>query len=285
MENDKAEEEVLDKEQKEIEKALVEITVDLTNEENWSKARKSLAESQNNLQKAQTLLNTLANKLQEEEKNKPKVDEIGKQIAIIEAELPEYRELDAKTEERDALQNKTEELAEELKKQREKCESLKKKKEDLSEERKTLEKADKEKAEFESQKKNEENRRKTVESISKELIELDSLKKQLKDDQKSYSDSSEDADKKGAEYQRLFKLYLDEQAGIIAERLVSGKPCPVCGSTTHPSKAIKAENAPTKEELDKSKDTYESAQKRALEASERAAKVKGQTDEKNTAVL
>lgn len=31
--------------------------------------------------------------------------------------------------------------------------------------------------------------------------------------------------------------YLDNQAGFMAEKLTSGKPCPVCGSTTHPHPA------------------------------------------------
>ena len=90
---------------------------------------------------------------------------------------------------------------------------------------------------------------------------------------------------KDKEYQRLFKLYLDEQAGIIAETLIEGTPCPVCGSTNHPIKAVKAENAPTKEQLDESKSTYEAAQKEAQSASEKAAKTKGQADEKRDAVL
>lgn len=114
---------------------------------------------------------------------------------------------------------------------------------------------------------------------------LDKLEKQLKKDQESYSKDSNNAKEKDEEYQRLFKRYLDEQAGIIAETLSDGKPCPVCGSTTHPIKAVKAENAPTKEQLDESKEAYETAQKVAQEASEKAAKAKGQADEKMEVVL
>ena len=33
------------------------------------------------------------------------------------------------------------------------------------------------------------------------------------------------------------KLFLDEQAGILAAELKEGEPCPVCGSTMHPKKA------------------------------------------------
>lgn len=37
------------------------------------------------------------------------------------------------------------------------------------------------------------------------------------------------------EFSKKSALFYDAQAGIIAARLVPGKPCPVCGSTDHPS--------------------------------------------------
>ena len=283
--NDKEEEEKLDAEQKNIGKSLEEITVTLTNHETWSKARKSLEKSKSDLGEALERLEILKTNFQSEEANKPKVEAIRNQIAAIEAEIPEYQELDAKIKEKDTLQKTTDKLSEDLTKQKEKLESIKKELEALSEERKTLEKADKDKSELEAKKQKEEDKRKAVKDISKELKALDKLEKQLKKDQETYSKLAKDVQSKDEEYQRLFKQYLDEQAGIIAETLIDGTPCPVCGSTSHPIKAVKAENAPTKEQLDESKATYESAQKEAQNASEKAAKTKGQRDEKRDAVL
>ena len=283
--NDKEEEAKLDDEQKNIGKSLEEITAVLTNHETWNKARKSLEKSKSDLGEALATLQKLKTNLQSEEENKPKVEDIRNQIAAVEAEIPEYQELDAKIKERDALQKQTDKLFKEITGQKEKLESLKKELETFSEERKSLEKADKEKSELEAKKQKEEDKRKAVKDISKELKALENLEKQLKKDQEAYSEWAEDVQLKDKEYQRLFKLYLDEQAGIIAETLVDGTPCPVCGSTKHPIKAVKAENAPTKEQLDKSKSTYESVQKEAQNASEKAAKTKGQADEKRNAVL
>lgn len=283
--NDKEEEEKLDDEQKNIGKSLEEITAILTNHETWSKARKSLEKSKSDLSEAIVTLEMLKTNLQSEEANKPKVEDIRNQIAAIEAELPEYQELDKKIKERDTLQKGTDKLSDELNTAEEKLKSSKKEIETLTEERKTLEKADKDKSELEAKKQKEEDKRKAVKDISKELKVLDKLEKQLKKDQEMYSELAEDVQLKDKEYQRLFKLYLDEQAGIIAETLVDGTPCPVCGSTIHPIKAVKAENAPTKEQLDESKSAYEAAQKEAQIASEKAAKTKGQADEKRDAVL
>ena len=283
--NDKEEEKKLDDEQKNIGKSLEEITAILTNHETWSKARKSLEKSKSDLSEAIVTLEMLKTNLQSEEANKPKVEDIRNQIAAIEAEIPEYQELDAKIKDRDKLQEGTDELSKELKKQKACLETLQKEIEALSEERKTLEKADKEKAELEAKKEKEEDKRKSLQDISKELKALEKLEKQLKKDQETYSELAKAVQLKDEEYQRLFKQYLDEQAGIIAETLVDGTPCPVCGSINHPIKAVKAENAPTKEQLDESKSTYEAAQKEAQIASEKAAKTKGQTDEKRDAVL
>lgn len=283
--NDRIEEEKLDGEQKEIVKSLDEITVTLTNHKTWSKARKSLEKSNSDLSEAIAALEILKANLQSEEANKPKVEDIRNQIAAIEAEMPEYQELDNKIKERDMLQKRTDKLSDDLNTAKVKLESLKKEMEDFSEERKTLEKADKEKAELEAKEHKEEDKRKALKDISKELKALEKLEKQLKKDQETYSKLAKDVQSKDEEYQRLFKQYLDEQAGIIAETLVDGTPCPVCGSTNHPIKAVKAENAPTKEQLDESKSTYEAAQKEAQIASEKAANTKGQRDEKRDTVL
>ena len=282
---DKEEEEKLDDEQKNIGKSLEEITATLTNHETWCKARKSLEKSKSDLDEAIAMLEVLKTNLQFEEANKSKVEAIRNQIAAIEAEIPEYQELDAKIKERDTLQKGTDKLSKDITEQKGKLESLKKELEVLSGERKTLEKADKDKSELEAKKQKEEDKRKAVKDISKELKTLEKLEKQLKKDQETYSKLAEDVQFKDKEYQRLFKLYLDEQAGIIAETLAKGTPCPVCGSTNHPIKAVKAENAPTKEQLDERKSTYEAAQKEAQIASEKAAKTKGQADEKRDSVL
>lgn len=49
---------------------------------------------------------------------------------------------------------------------------------------------------------------------------------------------------------RMEQSYLYEQAGMLADCLVTGEACPVCGSREHPEPAVHKDGAPTKEELE-----------------------------------
>ena len=49
----------------------------------------------------------------------------------------------------------------------------------------------------------------------------------------------------------MHRAFLDEQAGILAETLRPGEPCPVCGSTEHPMPAGKSPEAPTEADLER----------------------------------
>ncbi|MBO4798638.1 MAG: hypothetical protein J5494_07730, partial [Candidatus Methanomethylophilaceae archaeon] len=46
-------------------------------------------------------------------------------------------------------------------------------------------------------------------------------------------------------------LYIRSQAGLMAEKLQEGVPCPVCGSPDHPRPAVLQENVPSEAELKK----------------------------------
>lgn len=285
IDNDDDEERKLGEEADSITKELEGITATLSKHEERSKAKESFDNSTKGLAEARIVLEDLKKTLQVEEEKKPQIEEIRRLIALIEAELPDYKELDLKAEERGKIEDGTKKLAEVLNKQKEKREFLEKEIEDLTQERKTLEMADKEKAELEAQKQKEKDKQKSLMDISAELTNLERLEEQLKKEQDEYHKKWLDAGMKGDEYQRLFKLYLDEQAGILADELVEGAPCPVCGSTTHPQKAVKSNNAPTQSQVDKSKNDYEKAQREAQVASEKASKTKGQLEGGKRSVL
>jgi exonuclease SbcC len=56
-----------------------------------------------------------------------------------------------------------------------------------------------------------------------------------------------------ADYDRAYKLFMSEQAGIMAADLKDGSPCPVCGSRMHPSKAEKPMDVPSQAKVEELK--------------------------------
>lgn len=62
------------------------------------------------------------------------------------------------------------------------------------------------------------------------------------------------------QYDKKYKLLLKGQAGILAEHLEEGTPCPVCGSTHHPKPAERSGNAVSEEDVERAKQEREQAE-------------------------
>lgn len=65
----------------------------------------------------------------------------------------------------------------------------------------------------------------------------------------------------------LESAYLDAQAGLLAQTLSDGAPCPVCGSLHHPQLAVLPQTAPTQAQVEAAKAADTEAQKQAQDAS------------------
>ena len=64
-------------------------------------------------------------------------------------------------------------------------------------------------------------------------------REQAREAGRKFAVATREYEEKHGEYERLRGLFLEIQAGILArEELKPGKPCPVCGSTEHPSPCV-----------------------------------------------
>lgn len=86
-------------------------------------------------------------------------------------------------------------------------------------------------------------------------------------------------------YRRKNRAFLDEQAGVLAQSLTEGQPCPVCGALHHPSPAQLSGGAPTEAELEEAKAAWEAAQQAAQEASMAAGTQRAALEEREKQLI
>ena len=110
------------------------------------------------------------------------------------------------------------------------------------------------------------------------MEELDRERTVLATKQRDYLKAEKVSSELLREYEAKQREFLREQAGIMASGLAAGMPCPVCGSLEHPQLAMLAKDAPTEADVRTAKAKYDTAQKKATDASNEAQKQKGMVD-------
>lgn len=213
-----------------------------------------------------------------QEAKQPERDKLKELITTINNSLPQYDGLEQKRGElkqkASALQNGQSKLKSGeaiFEKKAAELQELKKELENLSN-------AGENRARLEGEIKELNNRQSDIQNVGKqqkkyndEVLKLQAAQKEYLDAEKSYSSLNE-------EYERKNRAFLNEQAGILADDLEEGCECPVCGSTHHPRKACKSEEAPTQAELEFLKNQVSVAERSRNEKNGVAVQQKGICD-------
>jgi exonuclease SbcC len=112
-------------------------------------------------------------------------------------------------------------------------------------------------------------------TLSDALVSLAKLRTAHEKAVSAYQVSAETANTSQMRYDRMYRAFLDEQAGILAADLTAGLPCPVCGSTTHPAPAALSPEAPSEAQLKQAKAQAAKDQSAMAQASQQAGELFG----------
>ena len=123
--------------------------------------------------------------------------------------------------------------------------------------------------------------------LEEQMNRVESINRELKNAQEEYRSAVDQCDEIRSVYAHLERLFLDAQAGILAQNLQAGMPCPVCGSIYHPAPAKLSEEIPDQKELKRKEQEKAQAEEKVQRLSERASFFKRNLDQemRNTAEL
>ena len=102
--------------------------------------------------------------------------------------------------------------------------------------------------------------------------------------QENYRAAAAAQDEARARRDALERAFLDAQAGLLAEGLTEGAPCPVCGSTHHPARALLPHTAPTQAQVEAARQAAAEADRQVQNASAAAQSALAVANEAKTSL-
>ncbi|MBE6968771.1 MAG: SMC family ATPase [Ruminococcaceae bacterium] len=238
-------------------------------------AQQSLLRKEAALRQESGELETLAATLDAARAAEPRREELRRESAAIAAQLPDYDELEAKREHLAAEERKLRK-AEIVRQNAETAVvGLQSALEALRGELHFLANAGEEKLRLQSRHETLNERHSRFRKLSADMVNFETLQQTLREKQADYLRAAEKSERLGREYEGKNRAFLDEQAGVLAAALRDGQPCPVCGSTEHPLRAVLSENAPTEADVKKARTDYDKARRASESASDAAGKQRG----------
>ena len=204
-----------------------------------------------------------------------KCEKLGLLIREKEEQLKKYQLLEQLKEELDEIGTQLEKSRAQKEANIRQEEQIQKDMEQLKKERSTLENSevDLQKAMTEKEKRTQ--RKTELNGLETEIREFRNLYDATKEQQKKYQAACQEEKQQNEYYQQIFHRFLDAQAGLLAQELKNGLPCPVCGSTSHPHpKMLSGGHPVTQETLDNEKRELDKLVKDSTDQSVKAGKLK-----------
>lgn len=247
--------------------------------ENQEATKKAYAKASAKLEELKTKRNECEKAYKSAEAQRERLDDLTRKINLINSKMPKYDELKSLE---NSINEKTQSFEKSnnlLKLKQQEITLLEK---EIDEKSKALEEVKGADLLVQKLTVQKEEINKKAEALKELKTEIDRCKTEQKNLKNAQSFAKSALDEYGAlenEYNQIYIAFFNEQAGIIADELKDGEPCPVCGSTSHPNLARKSENAPSQADVESAQKLAKKAQEKADKARDTASALKSRFDE------
>ena len=285
IDSDRMSESGLERQEKDLSEKISSSDKTLTVAAEQKKQKASLASAKAQQQHEIDRASACQEALKKAKLQQPKIEELTQKAADLKAQILEYERLDELISEVTEVSRKTSDNQRDLKYKSEKLESLQITLQAQKQELGSLQDAGEQEAKLRAQRDKMQQRVEDLDGLQMELAHLHQIDKKLSRAQQEYRAIQETAEKSQASYDHMRKAYLDEQAGILAQDLIDGQACPVCGATHHPHPANISTEAPTKEQLEQAEELADQSAKKAGDASRKAGELRGRLEGQEQLVM
>lgn len=247
--------------------------------ENQEATKKAYAKASAKLEELKTKRNECEKAYKSAEAQRERLDDLTRKINLINSKMPKYDELKSLENSINERTQSFEKSNNSLKLKQQEITLLEKEIDEKSKALEEIKGADLLAQKLTVQK---EEISKKAEALKELKTEIDRCKTEQKNLKNAQSFAKSALDEYGAlenEYNQIYIAFFNEQAGIIADELKDGEPCPVCGSTSHPNLARKSENAPSQADVESAQNLVKKAQEKADKARDTASALKSRFDE------
>jgi len=253
-------------ESKKVDEKLLAIAAELAKAEELEKTKKSLEENKAKLNEQNENLLVAAKAKEEAESLKPLSEKLSEKITGLKNTLPEYEQLEKMLREKSASDAFNAAKADELLKLENEAYACSEQTIEIQKELNMLANCGESKVKLDNDLKNAKQRKQSLDELGSSIDELDKLSMNLSNLEREKLSAINITTSQKALFDKAYTLYIHEQAGVLAQSLEENKPCPVCGSTSHPNPAEVSQNAPDKNKLDNLKAEWEKADKKSHDA-------------------
>lgn len=247
--------------------------------ENQEETKKAYAKASAKLEELKTKRNDCEKAYKSAEAQRERLDDLTRKINLINSKMPKYDELKSLENSLKEKKQSFEKSNNLLKLKQQEITLLEK---EIDEKSKALEEVKGADLLVQKLTVQKEEINKKAETLKELKTEIDRCKTEQTNLKNAQSFAKSALDEYGAfenEYNQIYIAFFNEQAGIIADELKDGEPCPVCGSTSHPNLARKSENAPSQADVESAQNLVKKAQEKADKARDTASALKSRVDE------